>query len=172
MKTIKSILIFTLTVVCLAIQSTAQAQSKPEFCKIHDGNLSRYVSQYDIFNLSTPTPYRPLIQNNRSYQIANSLAAKPLFYTGNSNGNIVTAFQLKGVMGKLSIGDKDIVTQLIRHNTMGNYAQVVGYCINGVFITEQKPEAFYLSQLPLKTQLALEEAKLGSLQEQVGNAFK
>ena len=172
MKAIKSFLICAVAVTPLVIQPTAQAQSKPEFCQIHNGNVNRYTSKYNLFDNSSNTPIRPFVQNNRIYNINQDLSAKPLFYTAISNGNVVSAFELKGKLGKLFIGSRDVVTQYIVQNQIGTYAEILGHCINGVFIQSPQQEAYDIYKLPLETQSALQEAKFGISQERIGNMFK
>jgi hypothetical protein len=171
MKAIKSLLLCVISAVSFtAITPQAQAQSRSEFCQINSGNVNRFVSEYNIFNKSSNTPLRPFIQNDRPYHIGKELAAKPLFYTAISNGNVVSVFELKGRLGKLYIGKKDVVTQHIVQ--IGSYAEILGHCINGVFIKPQKQEVYDIYKLPWATQLALQEARNGILTEQIGNMFR
>ncbi|MBD2300052.1 hypothetical protein [Nostoc sp. FACHB-190] len=158
----------------IPIQSVAQAQSRPQFCQIYDGNLNQYVSGYNIDNLNqpTPTPYRPFIHNYQAYKITEQLIAKPLFYTALTDGNIVSAFQLKGIYGNLLITDKDVVVQHIKHSPINSYAEVLGLCINGSFVPPQKQEFYNIVDLPQNTQSALQEAHFGITTEQTGRMFK
>ncbi|MDM9379878.1 hypothetical protein QUB80_04090 [Chlorogloeopsis sp. ULAP01] len=115
MKRIKLFLFCAISAISFAFSAVpAQAQSQPLFCQIHEGNLSSYVSEYNIFDKSSRTPLRPFIQNSKTYKIDKNLTAKPLFFTTASDGSIVSAFQLKGVIGNLSIGTRDVVTQYIQ----------------------------------------------------------
>ncbi|MHC5716401.1 MAG: hypothetical protein ACYTXE_43640 [Nostoc sp.] len=170
MKAIKSILICAIA--SLTIQSTAQAQSKPEFCQIHAGNVNRYVSQSNIFNAPPSTIYRPFIQNNHAYNVTKELVAKPLFYSALPSGNIVAAFQLEGKYGNALISDKDVVTQYITMDSLGMYFQILGLCVNGTFLASPKKEVYDFYKLPRDTQYALDEAKFGILQEQSVNMFR
>lgn len=170
MKAIKSILICA--IVSLTIQSTAQAQSQPEFCQINAGNVNRYVSEYDMFNHSSPTIYRPFILSNHAYNITKELVATPLFYNALPSGNIVAAFQLKGKYGNVLISDKDVVTNYVTIDSLGMYFQILGVCVNGTFFASPKEEVYNFQKLPIDTQYVLNEAKFGILQEQVGNMFK
>jgi hypothetical protein len=170
MKAVKSIFLGAVTF--LTIQSTAYAQSKPGFCQIHAGNLSKYVSQYNMFNHSAPTPYRPFIQNSRPYNVNKELIAKPLYYVGISDGTVGAAFQLKGKYGNRIIGNKDVVVQHIKYYPTGSYVQIVGFCINGTFAPVNKVETYTTLDLPLDTQSALQEASLGVVAERTGSMFK
>lgn len=172
MKAIKSFLICAVAVTPLVIQPTAQAQSKPEFCQIHSGNVSQYVSEYNPFNHSTPTIYRPFIQNRQPYQITQELAAKPLFYVAISDGSIGAAFELKGRYGNLLIGNNDVVVQHLKFYPVNSYIEIAGLCVNGTFIASPKKQALPTINLPLQTQSALQEARFGISQEQIGNMFK
>jgi hypothetical protein len=140
MKAVKSILLST--VAFITIQSTAYAQSKPEFCQIHTGNLSKYVSQYNMFDHSAPTPYRPFIQNSRPYNVNKELIAKPLYYVGISDGTVGAAFQLKGKYGNRIISNKDVVVQHIKYYPVSYVFQIVGFCINGTFIASQDNKSY------------------------------
>ena len=170
MKIIKSSLIYTVLATSLFIHPKALAQSTPQLCQIHNGNVGNYVSQYNVFNNSTPTPYRPFIFNNQTYKVTQNLIATPLFYTSLSNNNFIAAFQLKGNYGNFVI-DKQVVTQLIKQNLSQQSVQVLGICVNGVFVPTPQ-QVFNFIDLPLKTKQALYEAQFGIIQEQTGNMFK
>lgn len=173
MKAINCLLICGIsTIYFTASTSQAQAQTRPAFCQIHSGNVNRFVSQYNVFDKSSNTPLRPFITNNRVYKINNNLSAKPLFYTAISNGNVVSAFELKGRLGKLSIGNRDVVTQHIVQNQTGSYVEILGHCVNGVFIEPQQQEVYNIYKLPLETQSALQEARYGISGENVSNMFR
>lgn len=172
MRFIKSSCVCLLTLASLAIQLPVKAQSKPEFCQIHAGNINRYVSQTNIFSSSAPTPYRPFIQQNKSYEIGKNLYAQPLFYSAIPNGNIITVFQLEGYLGNVPIRNEDIVTQVMAYTQFGTDVQVIGICVNGIFIPNKKPEALYLYKLPSQTQRAIQEAKMGIMQEQMVNIYR
>lgn len=171
MKIIKSVFMCTVMVISITISSKAQAQNRPDFCQIHIGNLSQYASQYDMINHSAPTPYRPFITNTRAYNINKELIAIPLYYFDLSNGNVGTAFQLKGKLGNLLIGNKDVVVQYIKYQPLSVTAEVIGVCVNGEFGTLQN-QVYNLFDLPFNTQRALREANFGITQEQIGNAFR
>ena len=165
MKLIKLLLICT--VISAIIQSPAQAQSRPQFCQIHAGNISNYVSQSNLFNSSSPpTPYCPFLQNYQTYKVSEELIATPLFYTALPDGNIDAAFQLKGKYGNLVISDRDVVVQHIKYYRIGSYAQTLEFCLNGAFVLNQNSETYRIMELPLNAQLALGEASLGVIQEQ------
>jgi hypothetical protein len=170
MKAVKSIVLGVVTF--LTIQSTAYAQSKPGFCQIHAGNLSKYVSQYNMFDHSAPTPYRPFIQNSRPYNVNKELIAKPLYYVGMSDGTIGAAFQLHGKYGNRIISKKDVVVQHIRYYPSSFVFQIAGFCVNGNFIANQDDKVYSDRQLPKDTYHALREASLGVTSEQTGSMFK
>ncbi|WP_414589335.1 hypothetical protein [Scytonema sp. PCC 10023] len=172
MKAIKSFLFCAITLLPLLIQPTAKAESRPEFCQIDDGNVTQYVSRYNMFDNSAPTPLRPFLVNSRPYNVTKELAAKPLFYTALEDGSIVSAFQLRGVIGNVSIGKKDVVTQYIKHYEIGSYAEIIGHCINGVFVVPPKQEIYQTWKLPSDTQSTLQEATMGVLGERMGNLFR
>ena len=171
MKPIKSTLICAITITSLAIQSTAQAQSKPQICQIHSGNISQYVSEYNILNNSTPTVYRPF-RNSQPYQINQQLAAQPLFYVGLPDGSIDAAFELKGRYGNLLIGNNDVVVQHLRTSPASSFVEIAGLCVNGTFVASQKNQAFDTINLPLQTYTALQEAIAGVTAEQISNLLK
>lgn len=172
MKAIKSFLFCAITLLPLAIQPTAKAESRPEFCQIHDGNVTQYVSRYNMFDNSAPTPLRPFLVNSRPYNLTKELVAKPLFYAALEDGSIASAFQLRGVMGNVSIGEKDVVIQYTKHYQIGNHVELIGHCINGVFVTPQKQEVYEIWKLPSNTQSVLQEATMGVLGEGMGNLFR
>jgi len=57
-----------------------------------------------------------------------------LFYTTVADGTVVAVLQLMDVIGNFSRGDTDVVTQHIKQDAIGIYAEVVGYCVNSVFM--------------------------------------
>jgi hypothetical protein len=89
-----------------------------------------------------------------------------------SNGNIAAAFQLKGKYGNDLIPDKDVVTQHIIISSTSSYSEILGFCVNGTFAASPKTITLDIYKLPLQTQSALQEAKLGISQEQVSNMFR
>jgi len=118
MKIIKSGLIGLFA--AITIQFAAQAQSNPQFCQIHSGNVGQYTSQYDIFNHTAQTPYRPFVQNSRVYKVTNDLIAMPLFYARIPSNNasipdnsVGAAFELKGKYGNHVISNKEVAVQHI-----------------------------------------------------------
>lgn len=172
MKTNKILVgLFSVLIPFISIPAKAQ-NNRPDFCKIHAGNVSQYTSQYNMFSQSANTPFRPFISNSATYNVNKQLIAKPLYYVAISDGSVGVAFQLAGRLGNQTIGKKDVVVQHIKHYPVSGYTQVVGYCVNGVFLPNQKTETYRTMDLPLNTQGALQEAALGIQQEQVGRMFK
>jgi hypothetical protein len=167
-----SVITLSSFITSLILQSTVLAQSKTDFCQIYNGNLNQYVSQYDIFNHTAATQFRPFLQNYQAYKISNELIAQPLYYIGLSDGSIGTAFQLKGKLGNTVISNKDIVVQHINYYPMSSSFRIAGYCVNGAFYPATKEKIRSINELPEYTFLALAEARLGLTQEQVGNLFK
>lgn len=167
-----SVITLSSFITSVVLQSTALAQSKTDFCQIYNGNLNQYVSQYNIFNSTAPTQFRPFLQNYQAYKISKELIAQPLYYMGFSDGSIGTAFQLKGKLGNTVIGNKDIVVQHIHYYPMSSSFRVAGYCINGAFYPKDEEKARRINELPKYTFFALTEARLGLAEEQVGNLFK
>ncbi len=157
--------------VIIKFAAQMQPQPQPHFCKIHAGNLNQYVSEYNMFNGSAPTPYRPFRINYRAYNVTEELIAKPLFYFALSDGNINAAFQLKGELGNNVIKDSDIIVQYIKYYSSKASFEIVGFCVNGTFASVPKPEVYYCIKLPLKTQLALQEAGSNVCAEQIVRLF-
>jgi hypothetical protein len=150
----------------------AQAQSRPELCKIHSGNVHNFTSSYNLFNQSTATPLRPFIQNNVAYKVDNNLIAKPIFYTLIDGGNTVSAFEIKGKFGDIYVGKRDIAIQYIVQNQTGSYAELIGMCLNGTFATPKKRFVLNMYELVPDTQSALQEARSGASAERIGNMFR
>jgi hypothetical protein len=167
MKTIKSFLAGLS--IAVIFNSPALAQNNPAFCQIHDGNVGRYVSQYDIFSKSSATPYRPFISNSQPYQLDKQLRAQPLYYLAFNNSSIIVAFQLSGKIRNSNIG-RDKLIQVFRASLYGDYAQIVGYCVNGKWVSDSQDISIY--EMPVRTQDAIQEAKLGIIGEQTNDLFR
>ena len=172
MKAIKSILITIVTSLTIQSVVVAQTQSNPEFCQIHAGNVGQYVSQYNLFDNYTPTPYRLFIRHSRVYNVNQELIAKPLYYMDAPGDTVVAAFQLKGKYGTQVIDNREIAVQIIRYYPITSTFQIVGFCVNGIFAPTQKVEAYDTRYLPLNTYSALQEANYSLVMERTGKLFK
>jgi len=165
--------------------SSQQPQNRPEFCQIYNGNVSRYVSQYDMINHGAATPYRPFISNTRPYKIKNDLAAQPLFYgEGSLIPNSVTAstdpviavFELKGKYGNLSIDNTKIVTQVLEYWSTSSSFELLGFCINGTYVPNRDRNLYSIYDkrviIPQQTINALNEASTGIQADRIGGMIK
>jgi hypothetical protein len=170
MKVIKTALICLFA--SITIQIPAKAQSSPEFCQIHAGNVSRYVSEYNLFEHYARTPYRSFLTNASVYKVDKQLIAKPLYYMTAPDGNVVAAFQFKGKYGDHVIGDKEVVVQLIKYYSLSSAFEIAGFCINGVFAPAPKVVTYSTADLPFNTLSALQEASISVSGEQVYRMFK
>jgi hypothetical protein len=157
----------------------AQAESNPKFCQIHSGNVNSYILKSNLFDEASNTPFLPFVQNRIVYTINSNLLANTLFYTAISDNKTIIAFELKGKLNKFYIGDRKInignknkVIQYIVQDETGTYAGVLGYCINNVFVEEPEVETYLVSKLPLETQTALNEARLGVFGGQISNMLR
>lgn len=173
MKVIQSILFCAILTMSFSINNShAQAQTNSSLCQIHIGNLSNYVSEYNMFTQSARTHLRPFIIHHYAYKIEENLSAIPLFYTPLSDGSVLSVFQLTGSFGNLSIGSNDIVTQHIKQPSIGGYAEILGHCVNGTFIQMPKQHVTVTHKLPVNTQSALFEALSGVSNESIMRQFR